>query len=296
MELAPPKVLRQSQRAIPTKDGLQVRPILSRFKPKPCFHPAGRLNKTPVMSAEPANIQNQTTVVTGLSNREFLERFAQPGRVGLCGGITRIDLAIRRAQRHLHEARRWSDWSHAFIFEGTRPDGQHWVIESDIQILRKNIQLGAQENRVAKYFDEKMFPTLAVLDFGLNDQQVATLLREGLELVAAHERYSLRELIGTLIALRKPELRARENLLARERSVYCSAFVKQLFLALGIDLVPGVVGKNTTPEDISRSPVPHVRYLLPREAPGAKIAAFEGKIRSVLRAHLDKLKRRPAKS
>ena len=69
--------------------------------------------------------------------------------MGLCGGATRLDIAIRRAQRHLDDAGRWSDWSHAFLFEGVRADGQHWVVESDIQILRKNIQLGAQENRAA---------------------------------------------------------------------------------------------------------------------------------------------------
>lgn len=247
------------------------------------------------MPAEPDNIHQPTTVITGLSNREFLERFARPGRVGLCGGATGIDLAIRRAQRRLHDAGQWSDWSHAFLFEGTRPDGQHWVIESDLQIHPKHIQLGAQENRAAKYHDEKTFPMLAVLDFGLSNQQVATLLREGLEVVAGHERYSLRELIGTLIALRKPALRARENLLARERSIYCSAFVKQLFLTIGIDLAPGVAGKNTTPEDISRSPVPHVKYVLQREAPGAKIAAFEAKIRAGARARLDKIRRRRPK-
>jgi hypothetical protein len=244
------------------------------------------------MPTEPRHTRNQTTFVAGLSNREFLERFAQPGRVGLCGGTTQIDLAIRRAQRHLDEAHRWSDWSHAFIFEGTRRDGQHWVVESDIQIHRRNIQLGAQENRLAKYYNAEMFPTLAVLDFGLNARQVETLLREGLELVAGRERYSVRELIGTLIALRKPVLRARENLLARERSIYCSALVKRLFLAVGIDLAPGITGKNTTPEDISRSPVPHVRYVLQREAPRTKLAAFEKKIRAGFQAQLDRVKRR----
>lgn len=49
-------------------------------------------------------MENQTIVVSGISNREFLERLAQPGRVGLCGGGTRVDIAIRRAQRHLHAA------------------------------------------------------------------------------------------------------------------------------------------------------------------------------------------------
>jgi len=238
------------------------------------------------MSTESGIPQVQTIVVTGLSNREFLERHAQAGRVGLCGGTTRVDFAIRRAQRHLRQGHRWSDWSHAFVFEGMRLDGQHWVVESDLQIHRRHVQLGAQENRAAKYFDEKMFSTLAVLDFGLNETQVRTLLQEGLEMVANRERYSLRELVGTLIALRKPELRANENLLARERSIYCSAFVKKLFLSVHVDLVPGVAGKNTTPEDISRSPLPHVKYLLLREMPGKKLADWERKLRTGFRAHL----------
>ena len=237
-------------------------------------------------------MENQTILVTGLSNQEFLERYAQPGRVGLCGGATRLDIAIRRAQRHLDDTGRWSDWSHAFLFEGIRADGQHWVVESDIQILKKNIQLGAQENRAAKYYDEKMFPTLAVLDFGLNESQVATLLREGLDLVANHERYSLREVIGTLITMRKQELRAQENLLMRERSIYCSAFVRRLFHKAGIDLVPGVTGKNTAPEDIARTAVPHVTYLLQREMPGAKLQGLRNKIKGSLRARFGKVKPR----
>ena len=237
-------------------------------------------------------MENQTVVVTGISNREFLEQYAQPGRVGLCGGTTRVDLAIRHAQRRLHAEHRWSDWSHAFLFEGRRIDGQHWVLESDIQILKKNIQLGAQENRVEKYFDEKMYPALAVLDFGLTETQVAKLLCEALELVASRQHYSLRELIGTLIALRKPDMRAEENMLARERSAYCSAFVKMLYHGLGIDLVPGVTGKNTTPEDIARSPLPHAKYLLVREMPGLKIAALGKKIKTGVRDRLQKIRRR----
>jgi len=237
-------------------------------------------------------MENQTILVSGITNREFIERHAQPGRVGLCGGTTRIDSAIRLAQRHLHAERRWSDWSHAFLFEGKRLDAQHWVLESDLQILRKNIQLGVQENRADKYFDEKMFPTLAVLDFGLSETQVATLLREGLELVASRERYSLRELIGTLLVLKKPELRAQENRLAQQRSIYCSAFVKQLFHKTGIDLVPGVAGKNTAPEDLANSPLPHVKYLLLREMPGARVAALARKIKTGVRARVEKIKRR----
>ncbi len=244
------------------------------------------------MPVETGKTQNQTMVVTGLSNRGFLERHAQAGRVGLCGGATPVDLAIRRAQRHLDDASRWSDWSHVFLFEGVRADGHHWIIESDLQFHRKNIQLGLQENRVAKYFDEKTFPNLAVLDFGLGGEQVAVLLREGLELVANHERYSLRELVGTLIALRRPELRGRKNVLARERSLFCSEFVCRLFRKAGIDLAPGVGDKNTTPEDISRTPAPHVTYLLQRKAAAGKITELRAKLKHHVRARIQRVKRR----
>ena len=61
-----------------------------------------------------------------------------------------MDMAICRAERHLDESERWGVWSHAFAFEGRRADGHHWLIESDLQLLRKHIQFGVQENRIAK--------------------------------------------------------------------------------------------------------------------------------------------------
>jgi hypothetical protein len=214
-----------------------------------------------------------------------------PGRVGLCGGVTNIDKAISRAQRHLSEDKRWSDWSHVFFFQGLRADGHHWVIESNIQIHRKHIQLGVQENRVSKFFDDDFYTTLAVLDFSLTDDQMALLIREGLELVASRQQYSVRELIGTLIALRRPELRAQENILARENSVYCSAFVKGLFLKAGIELVPGIAAKNTTPEDIFRTLVPHKKYVLHREIKPGKLKTLHTKLDGRVKAQIKKLKR-----
>ena len=244
----------------------------------------------PIQIAPPAAGENETVPVGGLSNREFLERYAAPGRVGLTGGVTLVDRAIARAQRRLNARGDWSLWSHAFVFEGRRADGHQWVIESDLQIHRKHIQLGVQENRVTKYFDEKLYTSLAVLDFGLTEAQVSVLLREGLELVASRARYSLRELVGTLIALRHHELRGRANLLARERSLYCSAFVQHLFGRIGLDLAPGVDGKHTTPEDISLTRVPHVTYLLARGPARGKLARLKTRLRRRLRARLKSLK------
>src|SRR5258708_15820824 len=94
----------------------------------------------------PRAAQNETVLVTGLSNREFLELYARPGRVGLSGGITLIDKAINRAERHLDEKGALGSWSHSFLFQGRRHDGHHLVIESDLQIHPKHIQLGGQRN------------------------------------------------------------------------------------------------------------------------------------------------------
>lgn len=238
----------------------------------------------------PAIVESQIVRLSNLSNEDFLKRHARAGRIGLSGGLTLIDKAICRAERHLNENEQWGLWSHAFVFQGVRADGHHWVLESDIQVHHKHIQLGVQENRIAKYHDEGLYTNLAVLDFGLSDESVALLLREGLELVASRARYSVRELVGTLIALRRPELRTQNNVLARERSMYCSAFVQHLFRKMGLELAPGIDGKNTTPEDISRSPVPHVMYLLERQAPRSAVETLKRRTRA--RARL--LKRRRA--
>jgi len=225
---------------------------------------------------------NDEVVVTDLSNREFLERYARAGCIGLVGGATAIDLAIRRAERLVDDNARWSLWSHAFFIQGVRPDGHTWVIESDLDIHRKHIRLGAQENRLAKYHDEKMFRNLAVLDFGLTETQVAALVSAGLDMVAEHGRYSLREIFGALIGLKHQQIRERENPLARERSQFCSAFVCHMFLQAGVDLVPGVADKHTTPEEIIRTPVPHKRYVLQRHETQGKLASLRAKMKSPL--------------
>jgi hypothetical protein len=235
---------------------------------------------------------NQTLVITHLSNREFLERHARAGCVGLSTGESLPDRVIRRAQRPLDPAAQPARWSHAFLCEGERADGHPWVIESDLQFHRKHIQLGVQENRLAKYFDERQYTALAVLDFGLDEAQVRRLLREGLELVARRERYSLRELVGTLIALRRPELRGGRNLLARERSLFCSAFIQHLFRKAGLDLAPGVDDKHTTPEDISRTALPHTTYLLQREPAVGRMEALTARLTRRLHARVGHWKRR----
>ncbi|MCE9553369.1 MAG: hypothetical protein K8T91_08325 [Planctomycetes bacterium] len=225
---------------------------------------------------------SQTIKIKGMSNREFLESYARPGRIGLAGGSTSIDKAIGRAQRHLDADKAWSQWSHAFVFQGQRVDGQHWVIESDLQINRKHIRLGVQENRISKFFDDGYYTHLTVLDFDLAPEQVGRVLAEGLELVANRVKYSVRELFGTLIALRYAKLRTRDNLLDRDKSFYCSAFVHHLFRTAQIDLAPGLTVKNTTPEDIWRTAVPHTCYVLDRPVPQGKLRKLRQRVKKRL--------------
>ena len=58
---------------------------------------------------------NEVITVRGISNAEFFAKHAAPGRIGLTGGATLVDRAIRRAERHVCDGK-WSNWSHAFIF------------------------------------------------------------------------------------------------------------------------------------------------------------------------------------
>jgi len=203
------------------------------------------------------------------SNRDFLLTHAAPARIGLAGGSALLDRGIRKVQRLITDDRAGSAWSHAFLIGEARSDGHWWVLESDLDLRHKQIRLGAQENRLAKYFDEGDWPNLAVLDFGLDAERSSRVLGIALDLLSDSTRYSLREIVGTLLSLARPTLRERENLLAREGSLYCSAFVQHCYAAAGIDFVPGLRVKNTTPHDIARSAVPHTAHTLLRQAGAA---------------------------
>jgi len=208
----------------------------------------------------------ETIIVEGLTNREFFEQYAAPGRVGLVGGPELINRLISRAQRHLDAGKEWSRWSHAFLLQGRRHDGHHWVVESDLDIKTKHIRLGVQENRAAKYFDDAKVTSVAILDFGLTAPQAERVLAGALNLVAEGTRYSLREIAGTAWAIRHAGWCPRENRLAQERAFYCSAFVRHVFGLAGVELAGGIAVKNTAPEHLARTELPHTKWLLTRGA------------------------------
>ncbi len=206
--------------------------------------------KSPGMAATAEIVE-----IENLTPAQFLAAHAAPGRVGLAGGKELVSRLIRRAQRFMRPDLKPSLWSHAFLVSEARSDGRLWVIESDLDIdpRHKTVRLGVQENRIEKYHDSDQHAHLAILDFGLDAKQADAVIVEGLNLLAGHTVYSLRELVGTLFAMTRPGLRARENLMAREGALYCSAMVHHCFQAAGIRLLRAHE-KNTTPDDLMRSP------------------------------------------
>jgi hypothetical protein len=194
------------------------------------------------------------------TNLEFLRRHARPGRIGLMGGSSTIDRAIRKGQRGINEGKP-SLWSHTVVFQGERIDGHHWLLESDFDVGKGSVRSGVQENRIDKYASEKEWPNLAVLDFGLNEKNARGIVVAGLDLVARRTSYDLGGIIETYVAMwRKSMSKGREK-----ESTFCSAFVRTLYKHAGLDLAPDVAVQHTLPELVSRTSLPHERYLLVRE-------------------------------
>ena len=219
--------------------------------------------------------------IEGIGNAEFLERYAAPGRVGLCGGNDVINSVIRKLQYHVTADGHRSPWSHAFLCSGRRIDAHHWVLESDLDLRHKQIRLGVQENRIQRYHDEESFPNLAIIDFGLNETQTNAVLASALDLLAGLKQYALRELVGTLLSMQMDGLRKRRNLFEVEGSLYCSAMVQHCFESVGIEFAPGVHQKNVTPHDISASPRARTAYLLVRE-PYSRETSTRAKLKRIL--------------
>jgi len=196
-----------------------------------------------------------------MSNMEFLKKYAKPGCIALFGGSSGVDRAIRSGQREMDDEAKPSLWSHVAVFEGERIDEAVWLLESDFEVGRGQLRNGVQENRIDKYESEKEWPNLGILDLDLKDKDVRRIIVAGLDLVAKRSKYDLHGILQTYWAMmRKTMDQGRDK-----DSTFCSAFVRAVFKHAGIDLVPGVAVQHTLPEHVSRTPVPHTRYLLVRD-------------------------------
>lgn len=203
--------------------------------------------------------------IKGISNKEFVAKYAKPGCIGLVGADTPIDNSIKKMQKYITTDGKSSLWSHAFLYSGKRYDGYWWIIESDLEFHRKQMKLGVQENRAEKYFDETYFPNLAILDFNLDEQKQNLILGEALNLVNARTEYSIREVFGALYTLLKKESRGNANKMERKNSLFCSAMVQHCYSKLNLTLGEGIALKQLAPEDIASTKLPHTQYRIVRQ-------------------------------
>ncbi|HWY12022.1 MAG TPA: hypothetical protein VN026_11895 [Bacteroidia bacterium] len=203
--------------------------------------------------------------IKGLSNKQFVEKHAKPGCIGLVGADNPIDNSIKKAQKFITTDGKNSLWSHAFIFSGVRQDGQWWIIESDLEFYMKQTRLGVQENRAEKYYDIKAVPNFAILDFDLDERSQNKIIIEGLNLVTAKTRYSISEVFGALFNFKSKSGRGGVNKLAKDNSLFCSAMVQHCYGKINISLADKVSLKNLAPEDIADTKKSHTQYRIIRQ-------------------------------
>lgn len=191
-----------------------------------------------------------------MTNEAFFNTHNKSGLVALVGGSSLIDKGIKKAQKAIQNNNQSSLFSHAFIINEKRIDGRWWVLESDLEIHKKQIKLGVQENRINKFFNEDDYPNVALLDFNLTPNQTQQLLAEGLNQIANRATYSIREIFGVLLSFSKKELREQENKFSQQNSFICSSFVQHCYLQAGITFQPKIALKHLTPQDIYQTDLP----------------------------------------
>jgi len=199
-----------------------------------------------------------------VTNEDFFNRFASPASIGLVGGTAFIDKTIIKAQKKITPDKKPALFSHAFLIGEKRMDDKWWVIESDLEFHRKQIKLGVQENRLDKYFDENLFPNVAILDFKLAPTEKKSIINEGLELVSGRAKYSLREILGVFLSFTK-ETRNTNNPFAQENSFICSALVQHCYSKANICFNNEVSLKHITPFDIYSTKLEHAAHKILRE-------------------------------
>jgi len=199
-------------------------------------------------------------------NNRILEFFVaqyRPGVIGIVGTNDAIGLAIRAAQKKMTAGGMASLWSHCFLFGDLRLDrrGQGngitkspYIFESDLDInlLKSQLSIGAQENWIGKWCGERV-EHAAAIDFSLSDDEKDSVLATALQLVDDQVVYPVHELLGTWFAILMNK-QWLPNPLDTPHSLYCSSFVRHCYREAGRDFLPGQVHiSNTTPEDIAQA-------------------------------------------
>lgn len=197
-----------------------------------------------------------------VSNLAFIRQHARPGALILIGGSRGIENMLRYRQSPLSEGAK-SLWSHICVFEGQRDDKKDWIVESDLDFRGMKLINGYTESNTDRFERRDWYPNIAIMDFGLSALQVRRLMSEIKLISQKPPRYPILKILYAILLNERDRIFANSD---TNKSLTCSAFVRHLYLQLGIDLSPQVSSVSATfPEDIFRTATTHQRYLLLRE-------------------------------
>jgi len=200
------------------------------------------------------------------TNTKLLDFFTtnyKPGLIAVVGTNDAIGLAIREAQKEITTDKKPSLWSHCFILGEMRFDlngtnntkmKSPYIFESDLHVnlFEPQVRNGAQENWIGKWCSDEV-ENAALIDFQISADKTDTVLATALQLVDEQVLYSIKDLIGTWLAVTTLK-QWLPNPLHDEHAMYCSAFVRWCYQQSEVDFIDNAIDVfNTTPEDVAQA-------------------------------------------
>jgi hypothetical protein len=192
----------------------------------------------------------------------FFRQHYAPGRVCLIGSASPIYKLIRDGQSKLTKDGKPSRYNHTFLIGLQRDDGWNdggiYIYESDLHVSTSEweVRNGVMESRIVKWcLDDLEYA--AVLGIDLSEQETHALMQRALRYAYddKHLVYPVGELFGTLWAILTGKL-SKKNIFDNEHAVQCATFVRMCYKDIQKDIIiSGTDPTNTSPEEISQSPV-----------------------------------------
>jgi hypothetical protein len=203
-------------------------------------------------------------IVDEESPEDFLQQHGRTGRVGLFGGSPVGHRIVRWGQSPITSDRLPSLWSHVVIFSEEKSAKFLYESDMDVGLFPPHLRDGAQRSPISKYFKERRWLYMSILDFLVTDDDAHRVLETCRRMIRQRVRYPVIGLIGTGLRYRIGGVHAGETGLD-SRGLFCSTFVQKAFMEIGIRFHQGVPLRHTGPEHIWQSAIPHHTYLRRKE-------------------------------
>lgn len=174
-----------------------------------------------------------------------LQKYAHPMDIILIGGGNLLSFLICNGQRPQTVDGKPSLWSHSMFYWS-----EDTVIESTMDFTPypvRKLDNGVQFNYLENYADS---PRGMLLHFYWTDVQRDILMIRADKLRMQGITYPLLGLVGSLLSYWV--FPWKSNPLQSKHSLYCSAFVQEVYGAMGIDFDTKHTARNTSPEKISQ--------------------------------------------